>query len=397
MPRRKLWIVSAAILVLVASLALSACGDSSDSSSTTDTSASSESGSEDGSSGGGASLEAAETQVEEAYGARYTEPPSKSVPAAKEKDVWMISPGNASPNSAAFYFAAKEAAAKIGWKLTLFDGKLDPSKPPEGIRQAVASGADGIIVIAIDCAPAKSAYEVAKEADVKVVPLVAFDCSESEPGGDTLFSAPISLGDRYQSWTEAYESWGSDLAAWAITDANGEANTINTTNDQYKIITDTEDGFASRMAECEECENTEMPWVVEEAGAKLAAKVQAEILRNPEATALNNSINPGLGIAQGIVQSGKAAEIAGVGGYGLPEDIVMVQEGNKGLKAVAAWPLKWWSWAAVDTLNSIFAGEEPEDSGLGWQMIDADHNLPKGEEFVPTVDFEADYAKRWGK
>lgn len=395
MSRGKLWIAALAALALVAVLALSACGDSSDdTSSSAETTASTEGGSE---SGGSDSLAAAKEQVEEAYGARYTEPPSKSSPAAPSKDVWFISPGNASPNSAAFYAAAKEAAAKIGWKLTLFDGKLDPSRPPEGIRQAAATGADGIISLAIDCVAAKSAYEVAKEADVKVVPLVAFDCSEAEPGEESLFSAPISLGDRYGSWTEAYESWGSDLAAWAINDAGGEAKTINSTNDQYKIITDTEDGFANRMEECPECENTEMPWVVEEAGAKLAAKTQAEILRTPDATALNNSINPGLGFAQGIVQSGKAEQIAGVGGYGLPEDIVMVKEGGKGLEAVAAWPLNWWSWAAIDTLNSVFNGDEPEDSGLGWQMIDAEHNLPSGDEFVPTVDFEAAYAKRWGK
>lgn len=392
--RGKLWIVAVAALALVAVLALSACGDSSDD---TSSGATTSSGEETSAEAGGSSLGAAEEQLEEAYSARYTEPPSKSSPAATGKNVWFISPGNASPNSAAFYAAAKEAAAKIGWKLTLFDGKLDPSRPPEGIRQAVATGADGIISLAIDCVAAKSAYEVAKEAEVPVVPLVAFDCSESEPGEESLFSAPISLGERYGSWTEAYEAWGSDLAAWAIVDAGGEANTINTTNDQYKIITDTEDGFAKRMGECSECENTEMPWVVEEAGAKLAAKVQAEILRNPEATALNNSINPGLGMAQGIVQSGKAGQIAGVGGYGLPEDIAMVKEGGKGLEALAAWPLNWWSWAAIDTMNSIFDGAEPEDSGLGWQMIDAENNLPTGDEFEPTVDFEAAYAKRWGK
>jgi len=390
------WIAPALMVAAVFALALSACGDSDSDSSSAATSGESSSG-EGSSSGGSAALEAAEAQVEEAYAGRYTEPPSKSSPAAAGKDVWFISPGQASANASVAYEGVEEAAREIGWQLTLFDGKLDPSRPPEGIRQAVAAGADGIIVFAIDCSTAKSAYEVAKKAEVAVVSEAAFDCNETEPGAESLFSAPISLGERYESFPAAYQAWGSDLAAWTIGETDGRANLINTTNDQYALITELVTGYTDRITECPECTVTEMPWVVEEVGAKLAAKVQAEILKNPEANALQNSNSPQLGMAQGIVQSGKAGEIMGVGGLGLPEDVALLREEGKGLSVIGAWPIDWWSWAAIDTLNSIFNGEEPEDSGLGWQLIDSEHNLPKGEQFVPDVDFKAPYLARWGK
>jgi len=385
------WVVPALVLAAVFAFALSACGSSDSDSSSSTTSSESTSGGE--SSSGGDSLAAAESQVEEAYAGRYTEPSSKPSPAAKGKDVWFISAGQASPNAAELWNGVKEAGEKIGWNISLFDAKLDPSKFPEGIRQAVASGADGMVSM-VDCGVAKSAYEAARKAGVASVTIVAFDCDETEPGAEALTSAPISLGDRYSGWPDAYQAWGSDLAAWTIAQSEGEANVINATNEEFALINNLGMGYAARMEECAECEVTSMPWTVSEAGAKLAAKVQATILREPEANALQDSANPQLGMSQGVVQSGKAGEIKVVGGLGLPEDIALLKEEGKGLDG---WPINWMSWAAVDTLNSVFNEAEPEDSGLGWQMIDLEHNLPSGDDFEPEVDYKAVYTKRWGQ
>lgn len=386
-------IVPALVLAAIFAFALTACGSDSDSSSSSATGGGETTAAEG--SGGSSSLADAESQVEEAYAGRFTEPSSKPSPAAKGKDVWFISAGQASPNAAELWNGVKEAGEAIGWQINLFDAKLDPSKFPEGIRQAVASGADGMVSM-VDCGIAKSAYEAARKAGVESVTIVAFDCDEIEPGAEALTSAPISLGERYADWPTAYQAWGSDLAAWTIAQTEGEANVINATNEEFALINNLGMGYASRIEECEECSVTSMPWTVAEAGAKLAAKVQATILREPDANALQDSANPQLGMSQGVVQSGKAGQIKVVGGLGLPEDVALLKEEGKGLDGMAAWPINWWGWAAVDTLNSVFNGEEPEDSGLGWLMMDREHNLPTGEDFEPEVDYKAIYTKRWG-
>ena len=47
-------------------------------------------------------------------------------------------------------------------------------------------------------------------------------------------------------------------------------------------------------------------------------------------------------------------------------------------------------------MNSFFLGQPPADSGIGWTMVDKDHNLPASGEFVPPVDFQAQYKAAWG-
>jgi ribose transport system substrate-binding protein len=400
--RRNRTVLVATVLgmLVVVALTLSACGSSSSSSSTSEGSSSGAGenvSTESAEGGAGSTSKEAEEQLEAAYDGRFTEPPSKPNPAESGKDVWWISPGLASGNAAAFAAAGEEAAKELGWKFTVYDAKLDPSKYSAGIREAVSAGADGIITSSIDCDQAKSAYEVAKKANVPVIGHEDLDCNVTEPGAEPLFAAEISLGNRYKSWPEAYEKWGSDLAAWTIVENEGEANVMNMSNEEFQLIKDLGDGFASRVEECPNCKLTDVPWTVSEVGGKLAATVQAGILKEPEVDAIQDAANPGLGISQGVIQAGKASSIDVVGGLGLPEDVAQLKEEGKGLNAMAAWPITWWSWAAVDTLNSVFNGNKPEDSGLGWQMVDRQHNLPAGDEYEPGVEYKKIYLKRWGK
>lgn len=396
--------VRAALLLalgLVSCIVLVACGssDSDSSSSGGETAAETTGGeteaTEEG--GGGEILQEAEAQLDEAYAGRFTEPPKKPNPAAKGKVVWYISPGQASPNAAQGYIGLKEAAAELGWTLKLYDAKLDPANFSTGIKQAVASGADGLITLALDCSATKSALEDARDQGVFTVTMLGFDCDESDPGEEPLYSAPISLGDRYENWVEAYEEWGRDTAAWIIAKTNAEANLLNFTNDEYLIISKTVKGLSEKMEECDTCEVTDVPWSLSEVGTKVTNKVKDSFVRVPDANTLFDSLNPLVGFATGIEQAGKTETVQAIGGLGMPEDFELIAAGNRGLNAIAAWPFAWWAWAASDTLNSLFNDKEVEDSGLGWQVVDKENNLPKaGGELEPEVDYKAVYRTRWG-
>jgi ribose transport system substrate-binding protein len=395
-------------LGLLVSVALVACGGSSSSSGGGETSATTSEGTEAGEEAGtgeepeagekpaSSELAAAEEQLKAAYKGRYTTPPSKPNPAAKNKTIWYISPGQASPNAVQGGIGIKEAAEELGWNFKLYDAKLDPANFVTGIKQAVASGADGIITLAIDCSQVKPALEEAKEEGVMTVTMLGFDCDESSPGEEPLYSGKIGLGKRYKSWPKAYEEWGSDAAAWAIVQKEGKANVLNFTNNEYLIVEDTGNGFSKRMEECSGCVVNNIPWTLGEVGAELTNKVKSSFVKTPEANVLQDSLNPLVGFSTGVEQAGKTESVDVVGGVGMPEDFELMREG-KGLNALAAWPFAWWSWAAVDTLNSLFDGNEIEDSGLGWQMVDKKHNMPKaGEQLEPSVDYKAAYRKRWG-
>ena len=42
------------------------------------------------------------------------------------------------------------------------------------------------------------------------------------------------------------------------------------------------------------------------------------------------------------------------------------------------------------------SSEAPAFSGLGWQLVDATHNLPASGAWQPPVDFKSLYEKAWG-
>ena len=57
---------------------------------------------------------------------------------------------------------------------------------------------------------------------------------------------------------------------------------------------------------------------------------------------------------------------------------------------------EWTGWSSVDTLNSIFTHKPVYPNGIGWQLVDATHNLPANAEYTPKQNFEAEYLKAWG-
>jgi ribose transport system substrate-binding protein len=374
--------------VLTAS-ALAACGGGGSSSSTT---------------GGGGSTEGGATpangsgtqEIAAEYEGTQTEPPTASNKAATGKSVWVISAGQASPSSAIPSEYAVEAGKKIGWKMTLFDGELSPSKYNAGIRQAIAAHADGIILVAVSCTDVKGALEAAKQAGIPVNgSIFSFDCSESKSGEPSLITAPTSFGKRYPDLRAYQEAWGAANADWAIEQAEGKPNSILLDNQQYESLAIGADVFRKELEACSGCKVTDVPVTVEEFGPPLTSKVQTALVKEPAADSVFFAATPLAGVSQGVVQSGRAADIKVISGTGLPEEFETLESGEGGLNAMVAKPQLWSSYAAIDTLNSVFDGSEPEDEGLGFQVFDTEH-LPEDTKEPIGKDIPATYMKRWG-
>ena len=94
-------------------------------------------------------------------------------------------------------------------------------------------------------------------------------------------------------------------------------------------------------------------------------------------------------------QSGRASKLYVMGGEGFQPELDLIRN-HQGVSAVMISPSDWTGWAAVDTMNSLFRNEKPAFSGLGWQLVDATHNLPASGPWESPVDFKAIYEKAWG-
>ncbi len=125
----------------------------------------------------------------------------------------------------------------------------------------------------------------------------------------------------------------------------------------------------------------------------LVPKIQAELLRHPEANWIRSpyTYTTTLGVVPAL---GDQSTIDVMGGEGLDDELDLIREGR--ITAATVFSSEWAAWAGVDTMNSVFRKEAPVDSGLGWAVADKDHNVPASGLYVPPIDYQAEYRKAWG-
>jgi ribose transport system substrate-binding protein len=339
-------------------------------------------------------------RVEDAYRGNERTPPSDVKKPDKGKKVWIISPGMIGESSSIPVNAAKEAGTTVGWKMTVFDGKLDPSTYSAGIRQAIAAKADGIIVGGIDCAIIKQALAEARAAKVKTVGYYSLDCDDPNfGGGEKMMDGMANNGDQLGDFATLTRQFGAVKADWVIHKTAGKAKLIQFKEDEFLVLKYIREGFEEEFAKCKTCKIVEtVDFTLADYGPKLQQKAQAALAKHPEANAVHVPYDSPLhfGIGGALVESGRNDQLEVIGGEGFPSNIALIHE-NKGQDAACAYPSQWVGWATVDALSSLFHGEKPRDSGAGLKLIDRDHNLPAvGKGYEPTTDFRSAYKKAWG-
>ena len=335
------------------------------------------------------------------YDGTLAAPDATSRPAVKGKKIVIISSGQASISSSIPTNAAVAAAKAMGWTSTVYDGQLNPANAPGLVRQAINSGADGIILDAIDCAGVKAPLEEAKAKGVKVVPIYAYDCNDpfAGKGGTPLFSASINYGpDAAKNLGAFAEKYGYAQAQAVIAATGGKAKVVFFNDDTVTVLHYTGKGFLDGMKTCAECSVVaNVGFTGLDLGPTLQQKAASILLQHPEANAVKSPFTAAtlLSIAPAVNQSGRAGKLFVMGGEGFQPELDLLRN-RQGVDAAMIAPSDWTGWAAVDTLNSVFAGKAPAFSGLGWQLVDRTHNLPASGAFVPSVDFQALYKTAWG-
>ncbi|HEV1997954.1 MAG TPA: substrate-binding domain-containing protein [Candidatus Dormibacteraeota bacterium] len=328
------------------------------------------------------------------------QPDGTARPAAKGKKIVVISNGQASISSSIPSNAAAEAAKAIGWQATIYDGQLNPSKADGLVRQAVNSGADGIVLDAIDCPLAKSALQEAKARGIKVVPIYAYDCNDPIYGGTDapLFNGIVNYGPEAAKDIDQYtRDAGAAQADAVIYATHGHAKVIAFNDPEVTVLRYTNQGFLDEIAKCSGCQVVaKVDFLGAELGPALQQKVSTVLLQHPEANAVKSPFTAAslLGISPAVVQAGRTADIYVMGGEGFQPELDLLRN-DHGINAVNLTPSDWTGWAAVDSLNSFFLGQQPADSGLGQVLVDKNHNLPASGPYIPSIDFKAAYKKAW--
>ena len=335
------------------------------------------------------------------YKGTLTSPDTTPRAAVKGKKIVIISSGQSSISSSIPVNAAKEAAQALGWKVTVYDAQLNPANDPNLMSQALASGADGVVLDAIDCSFVKSQLEQAKAKHVFVVPIYAYDCNDpyAGKGGKPLFSAYTNYGPEANKNLGAFaEKYGFAQGQAAIAATGGKAKVVFFNDTEATVLYYTGKGFKDAISQCSGCKIVaDVEFKGLDLGPTLQQRAASVLLQHPEANVVKSPFTAAtlLSIAPAVQQSGRASKLYVMGGEGFQPELDLMRN-HQGVNAVMISPSDWTGWAAVDTLNSLFRGEKPAYSGLGWQLVDPTHNLPASGPWVSPVDFKAIYKKAWG-
>ena len=372
---------------------VSACGGSSNSANTSQQQAPNAS----------ASTNAADQTVLNAvYKGTLSEPDTTSRPPAKGKKIVIISAGQSSISSSIPVNAAEEAAKLLGWQVTIYDDQLNPANDPTLTAQAIASGADGIILDAIDCSFVRSQLQQAKAKGIVVVPIYAYDCNDPLVGGKAdkaLYSGYTNYGAIANKNLGAFaEQYGFAQGQAVIAATGGKAKVLFFNSPEATVLKYTGRGFLNAIKQCSGCKIlADVEFKGLDLGPTLQQRAASALLQHPDANVVKSPYTAAtlLSIAPAVQQSGRASKLYVMGGEGFQPELDLMRT-HQGVNAVMISPSDWTGWAAVDTMNSLFQGMKPAFSGLGWQLVDLTHNLPASGPWVSPIDFKAAYKKAWG-
>lgn len=347
-----------------------------------------------------AAYDANKALVTAAYQGTFTEPQAAGPAAQPGKRVSIISCGESISSCSVPAASMKEAGEALGWDVSIFDGRAEPTNYANGIREAVAAGVDGVIGIATDCDKVGAPLQEARDKGIAVMGYSAFDCDDPAiESGDPVFSSKVLFAG-YESMSEYREEWGRRKAEWIIDATQGAARVLLVNVPGNNLHGAAVKGFTEELDKCGTCSvvGTVDITVAETTKPVAGQKLEAALLKHVDANALVVPNDAAFAAyASGALNSvPRTLEV--MGGECFAENLDMIRRGGP-QNACVALPQEWQAWAVMDQMNRYFAdpAAAPVDQGLGFQLVDAEHNMPDSGAWMPgDVDYKAAYRSVWG-
>jgi ribose transport system substrate-binding protein len=323
-------------------------------------------------------------------------PPDDGPPAAEDIEIYVVSCGQLLESCTILVDGVMEGAEEAGWDATLVDTALDFSAAGGAIRQAMAAGADGAIVVGVDCQHFAGALDEANAADFPVVVLNGFDCDVTSDGAEPArFSAQVDFTEGDEDPVANARRFAAAKVDWGVIETGGDLQVINMIQDDLLASQLLGEGFADGVTTCSSCSvvDTITFSTSDLLDGTFPQKVAQAIVEHPEANAIHfpYAATISLGIA-GLADAG-GEDLLVLGGEGSPSQYELLADGT--VDMLMAFDTAWTGWAAVDTLNRILAGVETVDEGVGYQLVTAE-DMAGREDYEGPFDYRAVYREVWG-
>lgn len=284
----------------------------------------------------------------------------------------------------------KEAAAKIGWKVVVVDGRGTASGQQEATNQAIALQPDAII-ISSDARPLKAAIAEANSRGIVVVGIHAAGTPGPQP----------DLGLFTNVQTDAV-AIGRAQADWIIAHSDGTARVVVTTDCLFAIACTKAHALEERIKECKTCavvefNSTPSGDVEQQEASLVAAWVQkyglpiyitsvGDYFADFQAPALRAG---GVDPSQAILVSADGTKAA----------YQRIRAGNQYQMVTIPEPTTLQAFQAVDEIIRAMNKLPPSGFNQSPYLVSHDNvDLEGGDQngYDPSNGYREQYAKIWG-
>jgi ribose transport system substrate-binding protein len=306
--------------------------------------------------------------------------------AALEGDtVWFITV-SMNQFSADMAAGVQEAVDAAGMNLVSFDGQGTANRFNEGIEQAVAQGAAGIILVGIDPAVVSEALAAAEAAGIPV---------QNTLNSDTTSAVPEGM---YANLTSDFTADGAMAVNWALVESGCDANMVVLYSSGVQVWDNMATGAAEQMeAACPECTITLLDVDLANVATDVGSQLQTALQNNPDVNFVYPVWDSAVTFVTPVLSAANSdAQI--ISRDGLDANIQMIVDGDQDM-TIAMPTTGWIGWVAFDSLARAILGEEDPGYTIPTHVVDSS-NVGSGtaEDIWPSfVGYQEAFTEAWAQ
>jgi ribose transport system substrate-binding protein len=376
--------LGAALALVASTLVVAACGSDSKSSDSGSAAGSSTASSTDTGSAGYAKAQADFTKFQSGEGLGDVPAIGKPVPKGKTIDFVTCGPAACLP-PATF---TKQAASKVGWKVKVINGGVDPESNKNAMAQAVKDSPDAVVFEGLDSSVFQAELKALK---AKKIPTIGWQTTDT-PAPPDFYVIP---GPSH------YPLLAKAAAAAAMVAGKGKPVIGHIAVPTFPIYKNTIDPEFDKAVKgyCPDCTVKTFDMPVTSIGKDSATRIVNFLRSNAK---INVLVHDQDATALGLAPALKGASITGIQNVGIYPTAANVPNLADGSEfALLPDPFAEMGYLVVDSLARVFTGQAP-DATIGltapvvaWTKDNAPQ--PAGNQ-LPAAQpgFEAKFVKAWG-
>lgn len=284
----------------------------------------------------------------------------------------------------------EQAAAHLGWTLTVIDGKGSPANWVAGFNQAIALKPTGIAIFA----DAKSLQGPIRTAVERGIPVVGLHAA-SLPGPQPDLHLFVNI-------QEDPREIGKAEADWAIADSNGTARVVVITHNEYQIAETKSGATRDEVQRCPHCKVLDYAnFPASEAAQRMPQLTTSWVQRFGIPIYITSVGDNDLDFAVPSLRAAGVppAQAKLIGADGNRSAYERIRKGGQYQVVTVSEPIELQAYQAIDELNRAFNKAPP--SGFvqpPYLVTPRNVNAEGGDKdlFVPSNDYKAHYLKIWG-